>query len=101
MKIRENDGTEVNIFGIYFMDGKTMFYGIPMNYGGLMAFRFSDVTVIDESITGRFVFYDEGIFHWALIEKELLGDLVELDEDAYKKFVGILKSEGQLEEGFY
>ena len=101
MKICEKDGTIVDIFAVYFIDNETMFYGFPKNYGGLMAFKEADVSVIDRSFTGRYVFFKEGVFHWALIEERLLDDLLEHDEAAYKKFLKILKEEKLLEENFF
>lgn len=101
MKIREKDGTIINVFAVYFVDNEPMFYGIPRNHGGLMAFRNSDVSVIESSMVGRYVLFQRGVFHWALIEEELLDDLLELDREAYEKFIKILKKENLLEEDFF
>ena len=42
-----------------------------------------------------------GILHSALIEENLLEDLLELDKIAYERFLEILKSQGEIEDNFY
>lgn len=104
MKIKERDGYVVDVFATYFIGSETMFLGLPRNHGGLSAYKMVDVEIIDNAINGKYVFYQnngQGIYHWSLIEERLLDDLLELDEDAYKRFLEILKSEGQIEEDFY
>ncbi|WGL98588.1 hypothetical protein QE177_01380 [Arsenophonus sp. aPb] len=105
MRILESDGSIVDIFAIYWFGDETYFYGMPKNYGGLQAYKADEVTVIDNKIDFKTVFFSnddaKSVHHWALIEESLLDDLLELDETAYKRFLDILKSEGQLDDNFY
>ncbi|AHG65583.1 hypothetical protein [Advenella mimigardefordensis] len=105
MRIREPDGFSVDIFSIYWFGKETYFYGMPKNYGGLQAYKAEDVAIIDNNIGFKTVFFSKGdaksVHHWDLIQESLLDDLLELDETAYKRFVDILKSEGQLDDSFY
>ena len=105
MKIKTlRHGDIVDIFAIYNVGDREVFLGLPKNQGGLVTFNSDECEVIDASLNGRYVYFENdggGVFHWALIEERLLDDVLEHDDDAYKKFVEILKSEGQLEEDFY
>ncbi|EHG3080179.1 hypothetical protein J4S47_004738 [Salmonella enterica] len=101
MKIQERDGDIVDIYSIYWINNKTLFLGFPKGYGGLRAYDLATVTVIDPSLTGEFFFYEDAIYHWALIKEKLLDDIIERDEVAYKRFLEILKSEGHVDEDFY
>lgn len=42
-----------------------------------------------------------GFYHWSLIEKRLLDDLVESAETAYNAFLDIVKKEGLVDPDFY
>ncbi|MBK5144465.1 hypothetical protein I2494_12170 [Budviciaceae bacterium BWR-B9] len=105
MKIQEKDGELVDIYSIYWVGNETLFLGFPRGYGGLKAYNLSKVTVVDKDISGEFVFHQfnnmNSICHWALIKERLLDDLLELDETAYKRFLEILKAEGQIDSDFY
>ncbi|MDG1642592.1 hypothetical protein DA718_17750 [Klebsiella huaxiensis] len=104
MKIRENDGEVVDIYAVYFIDGDVNFLGMPRGYGGLAAYSANKVEVIDAEIKDKCVYFKNngyGIFHWALINECLLDELLELDEQAYKRFLDILKKEGRVTSDFY
>ncbi|MDB6369367.1 hypothetical protein ABLB90_16970 [Photorhabdus bodei] len=104
MKIQESDGSIVDVFAIYWFGDETYFYGLPPNYRGLQAYKSHEVSVIDTTIGFKTVFFSnddaKSVHHWALIEEQLLDDLLELDETAYQRFLAILKAEGNIEQDF-
>ena len=98
MKVMEKDGSIINVFGIYWHNhnNETYFSGFDKNHEALNAFRCSEVEVIDPKMDFKTVFFTNhmsGIFHWALIELELLDGVIEYDAVAVEKFKQILKSE--------
>lgn len=106
MKIKESNGESIDVFAIYWINNKSLCLGLPKGYGGLSVYDLSEVDLIESSLNGKFVYFQNdgagsGVYHWALIEESLLDDLLELDEIAYKNFLDILKSEGQLADDFY
>lgn len=104
MKIKETDGTIVSIFAIYWFGDETYFYGLPKNYGGLLAYRASQVSVIESEIGFNAIYFEnnaKSVQHWALIKEKLLDDILERDDVAYKRFLEILKAEGHIEQDFY
>ena len=101
MKIQEKDGMIINVFAIYWFDDRTYFYGFPKSYKGLLAYKESEVTVIEPEFTGRLIYFEKGIFHWALIKEQLLDDLLERDETAYNRFLKIIKEEELVDPDFY
>lgn len=110
MKIKELDGTIVDIFAIYSLQSivdqkmKTYLYGIPRGYCGLRAFTLDEVEVVVDSFTSKMVIFANrgvGIYHWALIKEALLDDLLERDEDAYNRFLQIIRAEGLVDPDFY
>lgn len=104
MKIKEKDGTVIDVFSIYWFGEETYFYGFPKNYGGLIAYRANQVSVIESEIGFKTVYFENNaisIHHWALIKENLLDDILERDEDAYKRFLEIVKAEGLVDPDFY
>lgn len=113
MKIKSQvSGHVIDIFGIYWVmsvDGfctETILLGLPKNSGGLVPYRITgrlvdSVDIIDPSIPSGFIYYHSGIYHKALIEENLLDDLREYDETAYKRFLEILKAEGSIDQDLY
>lgn len=104
MKIKDHrdpSGKIVDIYSVYWINNKTIFLGFPKNYGGLQAYDQTNITIIEPEFVGNYIFYDNGIYHWALIKEKLLDNLLELDETAYNRFLDILKSEGQIDSDFY
>lgn len=103
MKIKEIDGETINVFGVYWHKDETLFLGFPQNYNGLLAYGADEVEIIDPVIDFRTVYFKNrmhGIFHWALIEENLLDDVIDHDPKAFNRFIEILKSEGVLEPDF-
>jgi hypothetical protein len=39
MKIKEKDGTILDVFAIYWLGNENLFLGLPKNYGGLLAYN--------------------------------------------------------------
>lgn len=113
MKIKSQiSGHVIDIFGIYWVvsvDGfctETILLGLSKNSGGLVPYRITgrlvdSVDIIDPSIPGDFIYCHSGIYHKALIEEDLLDDLREYDETAYKRFLEILKAEGCIVQSLY
>ncbi|MFJ5338713.1 hypothetical protein [Pectobacterium sp. CHL-2024] len=91
----------IEVFAIYWMGDKTYFYGFSKSYNGLIAYDSKKVKVIESTLCGDFVFFEDGVFFKPLIEEKLLDDLVEGDEKAYKRFLEILKSEERIDPDFY
>ncbi|EPW1514235.1 hypothetical protein ACVVJ5_003132 [Salmonella enterica subsp. diarizonae serovar 48:r:z] len=78
--------------------------GFLKGYGGLLAYRATQVSVINPEISFEAVCFENnarGIHHWALIKEKLLDDILERDEDAYKRFLEIGKAEGLVDPDFY
>ncbi|MDJ0023005.1 hypothetical protein [Pantoea eucrina] len=103
MKIKEFDGTVVDIFAIYWLGKDTLFLGLPKNYGGLLAYDSKNVEIIDSSLNGTLEYFSNninGIYHWSLIKEKLLDDILERDDVAYNRFLEILKTEGQIDPEF-
>ncbi|KMN36465.1 hypothetical protein VI26_06355 [Chromobacterium sp. LK1] len=94
----------IDVFSIYWIDGKTFFLGLPAGHGGLISYESSQVEVVDATLAGRLVFCElnqiKGVYHWSMIEEQLLDDLLESDEDAYRRFLEIIKEEGLIDAGF-
>ncbi|HAZ3906346.1 TPA: hypothetical protein J1X00_004628 [Escherichia coli] len=104
MKIRDPRdplGRLVDIFSVYWFGDETYFLGLLKGYGGLMAYRATQVSMISPEIAFQAIYFKNGIYHWALIKEKLLDDIIERDEVAYKRFLEILKSEGHVDEEFY
>lgn len=104
MKIKEFDGTVVDVFAIYWLGNETLFLGFPKSYGGLLAYNSRNVEIADTTLHGEFEYFSthiNGIYHWALIKESLLDDILERDEEAYKRFLEIVKAEGLVDSDFY
>ncbi|RYM47844.1 hypothetical protein [Serratia proteamaculans] len=112
MKIKDEWGNTVDIFGMYWVLSvdktctETMLLGMPKGNGGLGTYRITGklaekVEFIDPVLPEGFIYYRSGIYHRALIEENLLDDLREYDETAYKRFLEILKAEGSIDQDFY
>ncbi|MBK4717168.1 MULTISPECIES: hypothetical protein [Tenebrionibacter/Tenebrionicola group] len=99
MKISDRHEVIV-IFAIYWMNNKTYFYGMSKGYTGLLAYDASEVEIIDSTLSGEFIYLDNGIFYKPLIVNKLLDDLVEGLPDAYHQFIEILKKNGHIDPDF-
>lgn len=91
----------IEVFAIYWIDKKTYFYGFSKGYNGLLAYNAKNVEIVDPTMSGDFIFFEDGVFFKPLIEERLLDDLVEGDETAYKRFLEILKAEGRVDPDYY
>ncbi|AUH00630.1 hypothetical protein CWC46_12915 [Prodigiosinella confusarubida] len=102
MKIK-NDRSEkiIEVYAVYWSRGETYFYGLSKGYNGLLAYKASNVKIIDPVMSGDFIFFDDGIFYKPLIAEKLLDDLLEYDEAAYKRFLEILKVEGRIDPDYF
>ncbi|HGF0150204.1 TPA: hypothetical protein ACGBUC_004309 [Klebsiella variicola] len=107
MKIRDHRdplGRVVDVFSVYWFGDETYFLGFLKGYGGLLAYRSTQASVINQEISFEAIYFENnarGIHHWALIKEKLLDDLLELDETAYKRFLEIVKAEGLVDPDFY
>ena len=96
MKIMEKDGSMINVFGIYWQNNETYFSGFDKSYEGLTSFSLNEVEIIDSKMNFKTVFltnHMSGVFHWALIEENLLDALIDHDPIAVERFLQIIKNE--------
>lgn len=103
MKIKDSRDDIIDVVAIYWFEDKTLFYSIPKNHGGLMVFNSKKVEIIDPVMNFRTIYHPgrmNGIFHWSLIEEDLLDDVIDHDPKAFNRFIEILKSEGVLDPDF-
>ena len=99
-----NSRQEMPVFGVYYVDGEAFCLCFPPGVGGLDALKLSDVELIDPTIWGKWVYRENngfGVYHHALVEGDLLEEIQGYDEDAYKKFLDIIKAEGLVKPNFY
>ncbi|MGL4207813.1 MAG: hypothetical protein ACRCTY_00345 [Candidatus Adiutrix sp.] len=104
MKIKESNGSLVDVFAVHWHEDKTSLFGLPEKYGGLAAYKDKEVRVIDPGMKFRGIILQGkgyGFYHWALIEKGLFSALLELDKIAYEQFLTIIKQEGLVDKSFY
>ncbi|MDI2113973.1 hypothetical protein [Commensalibacter nepenthis] len=103
MKIKDSRNNIIDVVAIYWYKERTVFLSIPKNYGGLMVFNSNNVEIIDPVMNFRTIYFDNdmhGIYHWALIEEDLLDEVIDHDPKSFNRFIKILKSEGVLSEDF-
>ncbi|ELV7529595.1 hypothetical protein QMU90_003576 [Edwardsiella ictaluri] len=102
MKIK-NDRSEkiIEVYAVYWSRGETYFYGLSKGYNGLLAYKASNMKIIDPVMSGDFILFDDGVFYKPLIAENLLDDLFEYDEVAYKRFLEVSKVEGRIEPGYF
>ncbi|TDB52078.1 hypothetical protein [Photorhabdus khanii] len=104
MRIK-NQELLIDVYAVYWVNGDTLFLGMPKNYGGLLAYDSRQIEVIEHNLSGNFIYFQNnginGIYHSALIQEKLLDDILELDETAYRRFLKILKAEGSIAQDFY
>lgn len=96
---RHKYGDEIiDIFGIYWdEEGKTFFFGLTQKHNYQYAYLADEVDIIDPNINFRALYFFNGnfsgIFHWALIEKNLLDEIIDGDIELREKFLEIVRSE--------
>ena len=92
----------VEIFSIYWDEerSQTLFLGMTDKYSGLHVYSADKVEIIDPNINFRTVYLPghlPGIFHWALIEKNLLDEVIDGNPELEKEFLDILRSENVID----
>ena len=105
MRIIKRDKNEeeiAEIFGIYWDEerNQTLFLGMTDKYSGVYVYSESEVEIIDPNINFRTIYLSghlPGIFHWALIEKDLLDEVIDGNLELRKKFLDILRSENVID----
>ena len=96
-------GDEIaEIFAVYWdKRGDTLFLGMTDKYSGLHAYSADEVEIIDPNINFRMVYFSDGnlpaILHWALIEKNLLDEVIDGNIELRKEFLDILRSENVID----
>ncbi len=83
-----------DVFAIYWDREKTYFlYLDPEDDYALHVYSSEDVEIIDYNIGFNTIFFKEGIYHWALIERKLLDDVIDGNESKKEEFLTILQEE--------
>lgn len=80
----------MEVFAIYWIDNETFFLVFSNGYDGLLSFRQTDIEIVDSSVIGNFIYYNNGVYYQPLIKERLLDDLLGADSLAYSKFLKIL-----------
>lgn len=82
------------VFGFYFHNGYKYFLALSVEERkGLVPFDYEIIEIIDHSFAGKWIYHDHGFYHWALIEYDLLEDLISLKRKAFDFFLEIVESE--------
>ena len=107
VKWKYHEDEIIDIFGIYWDErGHTIFWGLSDKYNGVAVFSEnnvhseSEVEIIDPNINFRTVYLPghlPGVFHWALIEKNLLDEINDDNSELRKEFLDILRSENVID----
>lgn len=94
MKVKIIDsGANVEVFGIYWIGGKTYFCGLSKGYDGLLAHDSHEVEIVEASLLGDYVYVNDGVFYKPIVDEALVDDLLEGDSEAFSRFLEILGSE--------
>lgn len=105
MKIikRHRYGEEtVEIFAVYWDEerSQTLFLGITDKYSGVYVYSENEVEIVNPNINFRTIYLSghlPGVFHWALIEKNLLDEVIDGNSELTKNFLDILRSENVID----
>ncbi|MCA6223144.1 hypothetical protein [Photorhabdus antumapuensis] len=98
MKVKKHRSEKViEVFAVYWIGDKTYFYGWAKGYDGLLTYNVDEVDIIEPSLSGDFIFFDNGIFYSPLISEGILDGLLEADQDSYARFLELLKTEGRID----
>ena len=91
----------VEIFAVYWNKrGDTLFLGMTDKYSGLHVYSADEAEIIDPNINFRMVYFSgslRGVYHWALIEKNLLDEVIDGNPELKKEFLDILRSENVID----
>ena len=101
VKWKYHEDQIIDVFGIYWNErGDTIFWGMSNKYSGIDVYSERKVEIIDSNINFRTVYmsgYLPGIFHWALIEKNLLDEITDGNRELRKEFLDIVRSENVID----
>jgi hypothetical protein len=89
----------MDVYGVYWIDDM-YFLCLSRSYDGLAAYKAEEVTVVDDTLSGEFVFFSKGIFYKPLITERLLDDIQERDQKAFERFLEIIKKDGDKYESY-
>ena len=92
----------VEIFAVYWDEerNQTLFLGMTDKYSGLHAYSADEAEIIDPKINFRTIYFSgslRGVYHWALIEKNLLDEVIDGNPELKKEFLDILRSENVID----
>lgn len=94
MRIKRMDsGANVEVFGVYWIDGKTYFCGLSKGYDGLLAHDSHEVEIIEASLLGDYVYVKDGVFYKPIVDEGIVDDLLEGDSEVFPRFLEILRSD--------
>ncbi len=100
---RHRYGDEIaEIFAVYWDEerNQTLFLGMTDKYSGLHVYSADEAEIIDPNINFRMVYFSgslRGVYHWALIEKNLLDEVIDGNPELEKEFLDILRSENVID----
>ena len=105
MKIikRHRYGEETaEIFAVYWDEERrqTLFLGMTDKYSGVYVYSENEVEIVNPNINFRTIYLSghlPGVFHWALIEKNLLDEVIDGNSELTKNFLDILRSENVID----
>ncbi len=69
-------------------------------YSGVYVYSENEVEIVDSNINFRTVYLSvhlPGVFYWALIEKNLLEEVIDGNSELTKNFLDILRSENVID----
>lgn len=98
MKIQAKASQAVlDVFALYWdSEGKTFFLTIEVDENVPYVYSADEVTLLDTSFPFRTIYLPNhlrGIFHWALIERELLDELIDGNPAVRQEFLDIVRKE--------
>jgi len=85
----------MDVYGVYWTDNVTYFLCLGKKWFNVH--KATEVTIIDPTLSGEFIFFSNnlnGIFYKPLIEEKLLDDIQENNQEAFERFLEILKNDG-------
>lgn len=69
-------------------------------YSGVYVYSENEVEIVNPNINFRTIYLSghlPGVFHWALIEKNLLDEVIDGNSELTKNFLDILRSENVID----
>ena len=69
-------------------------------YSGVYVYSENEVEIVNPNINIRTIYLSghlPGVFHWALIEKNLLDEVIDGNSELTKNFLDILRSENVID----